>query len=195
MSSPVAGPSILPLLLELQNLDRVPRLGYSLRGVTDPESVAEHAFHVVFLVWALAGREPQLDRARAVEIALVHDLAEVRFGDLPKTAAHYLPVGAKASAERAALGDLLRPVISQRENAVELLDEYQGGASEEARFVKACDRLQLVIKAFAYHQAGNGRVEEFIAGLEGFDAGGFASLEGVVRELIREKSASKDPTA
>jgi len=37
---------LLDLLLEVQNLDRIPRLGYLLSGVSDPESVSEHTWHV-----------------------------------------------------------------------------------------------------------------------------------------------------
>ena len=100
---------LLETLLELQNLDRVARSGYQLRGVSRPESVAEHGWHLAFLVWAVAPAIDGVDVARAIEIALIHDVAEVRTGDLPKTAARYLSPGAKAEAERAAFGELLAP--------------------------------------------------------------------------------------
>ncbi|MCG8458303.1 MAG: HD domain-containing protein, partial [Holophagales bacterium] len=152
---------LLRLLLELQGLDRLPRVGYSLRGVADPESVSEHLFHVTFLVWALGQREPGLDLLRALELALVHDLAEARFGDLPRTAAHYLPDGAKASAEARAVRELLAPI--GREKAT-LLEEYQAGATAEARFVAVCDKLQLLLKARVYARWGTGDVADFGAG-------------------------------
>ena len=41
-----ANASLLDLLLELQTLDRVPRSGYFLRGISDCESVSEHTFHL-----------------------------------------------------------------------------------------------------------------------------------------------------
>src|SRR5262245_48114347 len=87
--------SLLDLFLELQILDRVPRSGYVLRGVSEPESVTEHSWHVLFLVWALGTRIEGIDLSKAVEIALIHDLAELRVGDLPRTASHYFPEGAK----------------------------------------------------------------------------------------------------
>ena len=67
--------TLLDLLLELQTLDRVPRMGFVLRGVGDSESITEHSWHVLFLVWALAPRCDGVDPHRAVEMALVHDLA------------------------------------------------------------------------------------------------------------------------
>ena len=94
-----ANDSLLDLLFEAQALDRIPRSGFVLRGVADPESVTEHVWHVVFLVWVLAPRIEGIDLQRAMEIALLHDLAELRVGDLPRTAARYFPPGAKKAAE------------------------------------------------------------------------------------------------
>ena len=174
-------PTLLDALLELQALDRVPRAGYALRGVAEAESVSEHAFHTTFLAWALAAEEPNLDRARVVELALVHDLAEVRTGDLPRTAAHYLPEGAKARAERAATRDLLAPL---GERALALVAEYQAAETQEARFVATCDKLQLLIKASVYESWGAGALgglkvnsEAALAGTE------FESVRRVVEEL------------
>ena len=177
--------ALVKLLEELQSLDRVPRLGYSQRGVPDPESVSEHSFHVVFLVWALASDVEGLDRLRALELALVHDLAEVRFGDLPRTASHYLPEGAKAQAEMAAMVDLLAPLGHDR---AELLAEYQRKETPEARFVSVCDKLQLIIKAGVYERWRAGAVGEFLDALSDFDDGGFEPVRRVV-EALRERRA------
>src|SRR4051794_4227804 len=108
-----ANGSLLDLFLEAQALDRVPRSGYVLRGVSEPESVTEHTWHVLFLVWVLGARIEGIDVARAVEIALVHDLAELRIGDLPRTSSHYFPEGAKRTAEAAAMADVLAPMAER----------------------------------------------------------------------------------
>lgn len=174
-----AGP-LLDLLRELQSLDRVPRMGYNQRGVADPESVSEHAFHVVFLVWTLAREVPEVDTLRAVELALVHDLAEVRFGDLPRTAADYLPAGAKAQAELAAITDLLAPMAG---HPAELLKEYQDRNTPEACLVSLCDKLQLLIKASVYEEWQTGAVTEFLDCLDQFDDGGFEPVRKIVTAL------------
>jgi len=180
--------SLLDLLSELQALDRVPRAGYSLRGIAEPESVSEHSFHTVFLVWALAAEEPGIDGLRAVELALVHDLAEVRTGDLPRTAARYLPAGAKAAGEIAAARDLLAPL---GDRATDLFAEYQAGKTPEARFVATCDKLQLLIKASVYETWGARNMGEFWVNLEGFADGGFESITKVLEELkARRQGAS-----
>ncbi len=177
--------TLTDLFLELQVLDRVPRAGFFLRGVTEPESVSEHSFHLAFLVWVLASRE-SLDVSRAVEMALLHDLAEVRFGDLPRTAAHYLPPGAKKSAERAALDEILAPLAETRD-AANLLDEYDANTSREARFVRACDRLQLLIKVVSYERWGNRGLGEFWRDEKSFDDGGFPQLQEIYQQLRQRR--------
>jgi putative hydrolase of HD superfamily len=172
--------AILEMLLEVQQLDRVPRLGFSLRGVPDPESVTEHSWHVAFLVWSLAPRIRNLDAARALEIALIHDLAEVRLGDLPLTASRYLPAGAKNEAEKRALADL---AASLGHLATDLLDEYQKGESLEARTVKACDKLQLMLKVTAYERAGAGGLDEFWHNPGNFPDLGIQAIDDLVEAL------------
>lgn len=177
---------LVDLLLELQILDRVPRSGYVLRGVHDPESVTEHSWHVLFLVWALGARIDGIDLQRAVEIALVHDLAELRVGDLPRTASHYFPEGAKKSAEMAAMEDVLAPVADR---ALSLYREYQEAATPEARLVKACDKLQLMLKVAVYERWGTGALAEFWDNPDNFPDGGFAVVKEVFDELRARRNA------
>lgn len=181
--------SLLDVVLELQSLDRLPRAGYVLRGVAEPESVTEHSWHVLFLVWALGRRLPEVDTARAVEIALVHDLAELRIGDLPRTASRYFPEGAKATAEAAAMAEILAPLP---ERARELYAEYQAAATPEARLVKACDKLQLMVKVAAYERWGATGLTEFWDNPENFPDGGFAPVRELFDELRRRREAERE---
>jgi len=175
---------LLDLLLELQILDRVPRAGYFLRGVADAESVTEHCWHVLFLVWTLGRQIDGVDTFRAIEIALVHDLAELRVGDLPRTASRYFPQGAKHRAETAAMAEILAP-LPQR--AQELYAEYQAAETAEARLVKACDKLQLMLKVNVYESWGSTGLREFWDNPENFPDGGFAP----VRELFEALRARR----
>ncbi len=179
--------TVLDLFLELQRLDRVPRLGYSLRGIADPESVSEHSFHLVFMVWALAHDEPAVDTLRAIELALVHDLAETRTGDLPKTVAHHLPAGAKAAMEHGVATELLAPLGTA---ALERFDEYQARTTTEAQFVKACDELHVRIKALLYTNAGARGLDDFWNGFENF----VAELPFVCLRRLGERLAAERPS-
>jgi putative hydrolase of HD superfamily len=168
-----ANPTLLDLLLELETLDRIPRSGYLLRGVTDCESVAEHSYHLALIVRLLAAREPGLDRSRAVELALVHDLAELRIGDLPRTGANYFAAGAKHGAERLASAEILAPADAELAARYE---EYERGESREARFVRACDKLQLMVKVAVYQAWGQGALSEFWRNPENFPDQEFAAV-------------------
>jgi len=180
-----ANRTLLDVFLEAQMLDRVPRSGYVLRGVADPESVTEHTLHVLLLVWMLGPRIEGIDVFRAVEVALVHDLAELRIGDLPRTSSHYFPEGAKKAAEAAAMADILAPLPAR---AFQLYEEYQQGTSPEARLVKACDKLQLMLKVAVYERWGTGALADFWDNPDNFPDGGFT----VVRELFEELRARRN---
>ncbi len=174
--------TLLETLLELQALDRVPRMGFLLRGVSDPESITEHTWHVAFLVWALADRVAGLDPSRAIEIAMVHDLAEVRTGDLPRVANRYYAEGAKEAAEREVIDELLGPMAGR---AAELVAEYHAAESLEARLVRACDKLQLMVKVAAYERWGATGLQEFWDNPVNFPDYGIEA----VRELFAELRA------
>ncbi len=182
-----ANASLLDFLLEAQTLDRLPRSGFLMRGVGDPESVTEHTWHVMLLVWLLAPRIEGIDAHRAMEIALLHDLAELRIGDLPRTSARYFPDGAKNAAESAAMADVLAPLAGR---ALPLYAEYQQGKTAEARLVKACDKLQLMVKVAVYERWGNGSLAEFWDNPDNFPDGGFPA----VRELFEELQARRSST-
>jgi putative hydrolase of HD superfamily len=176
--------AILDLLQETQALDRTPRTGYSLRGVPSAESISEHSFHVVFLTWVLSSTIQGLDRMKALEMALVHDIAEVRFGDLPVTASHYLPPGAKNGAESQAGQDILAPLPQALRDA---FSEYMEGTSPEARFVKACDKLQLMIKVSVYEKWGVGDLADFWENPANFADEGFEQVQACFEALVRRR--------
>jgi putative hydrolase of HD superfamily len=180
-----ANATLLDLLLELQTLDRVPRSGYFLRGISDCESVSEHTFHLAMLVWFLAAEEPALDRV--VELALMHDVAELRIGDLPRTATTYLPAEVKHAAERLAAADILAPADPR---ATALYEEYEAAATAEARFVRACDKLQLMIKVTVYEGWGHRGLAEFWGNPANFPKSEFGSVERLFKSL-QERAVSR----
>ena len=158
-------------------------MGFAVRGVDRPESIAEHSWHVAFLVLALAPSIAGIDVRRALELAIVHDLAELRLGDLPRTAARYLPAGAKKAAERAALEEILAP-LGERGSA--LTAEYEAAETPEARLVKGCDKLQLMLKVAVYQRWGTGGgLAEFWNEPSNFEDGGFVEIREIFAALRR----------
>lgn len=126
------------------------------RAGLELENVAAHSYNVARCVILLAPHFPWLNRARAIELALVHDEPEIVTGDKD-------PVGAdgqgtdthafnqarrlaKDHEERRALDDLtsrMRKTLRKSYRAMfeELLEE----TSAEAQFVKAIDKLQALV--------------------------------------------------
>lgn len=84
----------LPVLIELQRLKRLDRTGWTLRGLPNgTESGAAHSFGVgvtaMMLADELAEHGIPVDRERVLRMALLHDWAETRVGDMPRTAVAY----------------------------------------------------------------------------------------------------------
>lgn len=140
-------------------LASLPRTGWLLRGVTDPESVAEHSFGVAVLAAAIVDAErargESVDGEKVLRMALLHDAAEVFTGDVPMPAKS--PAFKKALHE--AEEEQLTPVLSPAQ--MELWREAEACKTLEARIVKAADKLQMVIKASIYEEEGRGALDEF----------------------------------
>jgi putative hydrolase of HD superfamily len=174
--------SRLEALLQLQNLDRLPRTGWIQHGVRDPESVGAHLLGTAMVVLALGPAvEPELEVDRAVCLALLHDAGEALVGDLPRSAAALFPPGAKHAAESAAAELLLGPLSDHaRERAGEALAEE----TREARFVRLCDRLQLGVRLTSYARSGIRGLGDFRAGLETLDCAEFGPCEELRRDIV-----------
>lgn len=174
----------LPSLLDLLALDHLPRTGWILRGVAEPESVAGHVLGSGHVALALAPRvAPPLDLGRVLAMALVHDAPEARTGDLPRAAAEHLPAGAKAAMEDGIARELLGGLGP---TALAAWAEYRAAETREARFVKVCDGLQLGVRLLGYVRAGRGGLGEFRDGLERLDAREFPPAEVFRQRLLEE---------
>jgi putative hydrolase of HD superfamily len=143
---------IAKYLYELGVLKRVRRSGWWLAGVKDAESVAEHSFRAAAAAFILAELEGA-DAGRAVALALFHDAAEARVGDLHRLARSYVDwSGVEAGVVRDQTRSLPPPLGAALRG---LLDEARRGASREARIAKDADRLELLLQAREYAAAGH----------------------------------------
>jgi putative hydrolase of HD superfamily len=144
------------VLLEALRLKELPRTGWVDAGVAAPESVAAHSWGVAWLVLVLCPRHIDLERALAM--AVLHDLAEVRVGDL--TPRSGVAPERRTLAERRALGGLLHG-LPQAGQLQGLWEEFEARASIEARFVRACDKLDMALQAARYREQGL-QLQEFV---------------------------------
>ncbi len=147
-------------LLETARLKALDRTGWIRRGIGSPESVAAHSWGVAWLVLALLPDE--LDRERALTYAVLHDLPEVRVGDLTP----HDPVSREEKARRER--EAMRAITEGSPRGQQLAGswhDYEAGADEEARFVRQLDRLDMALQAVVYgedHPELRGELVEFV---------------------------------
>lgn len=127
------------LIADFAKIKRVPQLADN--GI--PENDVEHSFGLALTCWYLQPKiAPKLDLSAVLQIALAHDIVELHAGDTfvfdTKQAA------TKTRREQEAAQQIAKdwsdfPELSERAT------EYMNKASEEAKFVKAVDKLLPVL--------------------------------------------------
>lgn len=180
---------MISTLIELQRLKSLERTGWMLRGIAaGAESVASHSYGVAVAAMLLAdellARGVEVDVERVLRVALLHDWAEARVGDMPRTATHYFGAEARKRAERAAFADMVGGLradgLAEKYNG--LHEDYEARASLEARLVKAADVIDLLVQVLAFERAGVRGLDEFWEGMDERSLG----LDGVAGEVVSE---------
>jgi 5'-deoxynucleotidase YfbR-like HD superfamily hydrolase len=148
------------LLREAVGLKDVVRAGWVRAGVPSPETVAAHSWGVAWLVLVLLPDD--LDRERALLYAVLHDLPEVRTGDV--TPRDGVSAAAKHAREHASMAALCAELPPDRGAALlRVWEAYEAQADPEARFVRQLDRLDMAIQAVAYGTRHGLDLDEFVA--------------------------------
>ncbi len=140
-------------------LDRVPRAGYVLRGVAEPESVAAHCHFVALLALLFTEQYPgEFNREKTLAMALIHDLSEARLMDIPMPYAEAYLQEAKSRAEQMITEELFKGFPAR---FAELHREFLEARTPEARLLRGLDKAQMMIKILGYEREHRGRLEEF----------------------------------
>ena len=130
---------ILKFLQEAEKLKSVIRHSWLSTG--HHESVAEHSWRLALMAIVLSPIvDSKIDLTKALQMAIVHDLAEIHAGDhiawKKKSKNHH-------TLEKKALTKLLKnlPPI-QKKQIQNLWKEYETKKTPEAKFAKAVDKLE-----------------------------------------------------
>lgn len=185
---------LIPVLIELQRLKNLDRTGWTLRGLPNgTESVAAHSFGVgvtaMLLADQLVAQGVTVNLERVLRMALLHDWAEVRVGDMPRTATEYFGAEVRKQAEAAAFGDLVEQLGESQ--YADLHEDYEQRHSLEARLVKAADVIDLLVQALALERAGARGLDEFwdVASQPAFQLEGIALqiVDNVLQSLLQAR--------
>lgn len=134
------------LLLFLERskvLQSVARYSKSLDG--EQNTVAEHSWRLALMAYVIGTEcKVNVDMAKTLALALVHDLAEAKTGDMDAYA--QIKVGSGITERKAVLEDLaMRDMTDDLSFGVwiySLWKEYEDQQSLEAKFVKALDKIE-----------------------------------------------------
>jgi len=146
---------LVDFLYEAMMLKRTPRTGYAFLG-HGRENVAEHSFGVCVLAFTLARMNGQADLARILKLALFHDLAEARTGDLNYMNKRYSTV----DEDRA-----MKDATDDLPFGLELLEgweEWRRCESLEARLAADADQLDMILELRRLETLGSEQARDWL---------------------------------
>ncbi|MCJ8282524.1 MAG: HD domain-containing protein, partial [Rivularia sp. ALOHA_DT_140] len=125
------------------------------------ESVAEHSFCVALLALVLTDEYSiELDSAKVVRMALIHDLGEIYAGDF--TPADKIDKYQKYQLEKQSVTKVLEK-LPHALKWVALWEEYEKGESAESQLVRQLDKLEMALQASVYEHQGLADLSVFFA--------------------------------
>ena len=165
---------LLDFFIEIGKLKRLPRRGWVINQIKNPESIAEHIFRTAIMSWILGGEKKGLNLEKLIKMALIHDLCEVYAGDitpydsiLPRSKKKLrelmkiwprFPITErkkraidKLKKERRALEKLISKLPARFKKEIRnLWLDYEKGLSPEGRFFRQADRAENFLQALEY---------------------------------------------
>ena len=140
---------LIEFFRELIKLKKTQRSGWIVSGVKNVESVADHSFMTTLMVLIL-GKEKDIDLGKSLKMAIIHDIAECRIGDVITWENFHMTKDVKKEIEEEAMKNLLSILGEQGKEYFDIWKEYEERKTKEARFVKAIDNLEMVLQALEY---------------------------------------------
>ncbi|MCW1908255.1 MAG: HD domain-containing protein [Candidatus Saccharibacteria bacterium] len=101
------------------------------------QSLTEHHYRVIWLALLIAAREKKGDIEKIMKMALVHDVAESRTGDVDYLARQYVTRN-----EDMAIQDILEDTSLEQE-FIDIIQEYEKRESIESKIVKDADNIDV----------------------------------------------------
>lgn len=166
------------------NMKRLPRTGWLLAGIPSTESVADHSYSTSILANCVYEMDIEglksLSLEKILRLALIHDVAESKVGDIPSPRLDPASQTHKNKLENSAFKTLCSPLpFNNRMEA--LWEEYQSVSSEEAKYIKAIDALDMMLQAFCYQKAGFRNLDSFWTNIQ---SNNYINYFPVVKQIL-----------
>ncbi len=131
-------------ILEIDKEKTVLRQSH-LVGYSRQENDAEHAWHMALMIYLLKEyANEDFDVAKAMMMALIHDIVEIDAGDTYAYDTQALSTQKEREQQASERIFGILP-LDQKEHLISLFEEFEKGESAEARFARAMDNFQPIL--------------------------------------------------
>ena len=155
---------ILEFYLKAIKLKQITRRGWVQKGISNAESVADHTFGVCVLS-LLYAMIYGLDVKKVLIMALFHDIAETKIGDI--TPLDDFPIEEKQKLEDTETQKILLE-IDKTNDLYKLWIDFEHKLSDEGKLVKQIDKLEVALQALIYEKEQNIDFSDFFTSVSQF---------------------------
>ena len=110
---------LIEFLSEVGKLKNIDRKGWVMSNVKSVESVADHSFRTI-LMTLIIGKNMDIDLFKAIKMAIIHDIAESKIGDLIEWNNYEITEEEKHKKEKKAMKELTSLLDSQGKEYLDL---------------------------------------------------------------------------
>ncbi|KAH9217800.1 HD domain-containing protein [Leptodontidium sp. 2 PMI_412] len=180
---PYTARAIMKLLHEVENLKRLPRAGWKIKNIPNPESVAEHSFRLSIMTFFAPAH---LDQKKLRDMALIHDFGEIIAGDY--TPHDNVPKKTKHEQEKLFFQytETILPGHPTPQYWLELWQEYEERKTPETMWLYDADKMESVIQSREYAGRGYTNLEEFLGLIPKFTTSHMATWGKVTLEELQQ---------
>ena len=150
--------NIVNYIFEVSVLNKELHNGLKMIGVSNPDSVAEHALRAAQIGYILTVLENKrngtdLSPEKVASILVFHDNGETRIGDLHKIASRYID---STEAEKNAFADQANQLPKEiGENLIKYFEEIEERNTKEGIIAKDADWLETAFMVKEHYDLGN----------------------------------------
>lgn len=150
---------LLNFISETGMLKRVHRSGWSVLGIKNVESVADHSFRCAIIGYILAFMENGCVY-KTLLMTLFNDIQEARITDLHKMAQFYIDI--EPAEDRAFYSQLDSLSPAMKEELTKIRLEYKAQKTKESIIARDADILECLIQAKEYYEHGFMEANKFM---------------------------------